>query len=314
MDSLSNLLKSLPQGTRHQAEINIAQVMKDPLVDQFRAKYTYLDERTFYLNRNKIYQYVMEHRNCNQCPGLAQCPNDLIGHYTRLEPDADEQSLSIHERKVACKKLIATQQQQQINNRIHTFHIDANVFNQNYSFEDILNKDIQRASAVNEITTYIEKTIDEGLQTKGLYLVGPFGTGKTFLMCYMLHKLAKVGISGAIVYMPDFAEDLKSMFQEPYKIKETMDLLKDIDLLIFDDIGAENLNPWLRDHVIGAILNTRMNRKPTFFTSNYELESLEKHFSFTAKDGDEGFKGQRIMDRIQPYVKVVVVNGSNKRG
>jgi primosomal protein DnaI len=156
--------------------------------------------------------------------------------------------------------------------------------------------------------------MDDGLQNTGLYLVGSFGTGKTFLMCYMLYQLAKVGMTGAIVYTPDFAEDLKGMFQEPYKLKETIELLKDVDLLVFDDIGAENLNPWLRDHVMGAILNHRMNRKPTFFTSNYELSGLEKHFSFTNKDGDEEFKGQRIMDRIRPFVDVVHVKGTNKRG
>jgi len=114
--------------------------------------------------------------------------------------------------------------------------------------------------------------------------------------------------------MPEFAEELKGMFSEPQRLKETIDLLKEADLLVFDDIGAENLNPWLRDHVLGTILNYRMNRKPTFFTSNYELDALEQHFSFTSKDGEEEFKGKRLMDRIRPFVDVVVVNGTNKRG
>jgi primosomal protein DnaI len=130
----------------------------------------------------------------------------------------------------------------------------------------------------------------------------------------MLYRLAKVGMTGAIVYMPDFAEDLKGMFQDGQKLKETIELLKETDLLVFDDIGAENLNPWLRDHVIGAILNYRMNRKPTFFTSNYDLNGLEKHFSFTSREGEEEHKGLRIMDRIRPFVEVVAVKGYNKRG
>jgi primosomal protein DnaI len=315
MDSLSDILKALPTNPRRQeAEANIERTMKDPLVTQFKAKYPFVDEETMRLNRNKVYQYVMEQRHCTQCPGLHKCPNDMVGHYTYLEVEPLQEKPYIHERKIACKKFIADQNQQQISKRIHTFYVDPKMFNQKYTLENILTKDIERASAVNEITTYMEKTMEEGLQTNGLYVVGSFGTGKTFLMCYMLHNLAKVGLSGAIVYMPDFAEDLKSMFNDPQKLKETIDLLKETDLLVFDDIGAENLNPWFRDHVIGAILNTRMNRKPTFFTSNYELNSLEKHFSFTSKDGDEVFKGQRIMDRITPFVDVVIVKGSNKRG
>ena len=114
--------------------------------------------------------------------------------------------------------------------------------------------------------------------------------------------------------MPDFMEDLKSMFAEPQQLKDTIEMLKETDLLVFDDIGAENLNPWARDHVLGTILNYRMNRKPTFFTSNYDLDALEQHFSFTNRDGEELHKGQRIMDRIRPFVEAVPVNGRNKRG
>lgn len=104
------------------------------------------------------------------------------------------------------------------------------------------------------------------------------------------------------------------MIKEPERLNETIELLKTTDLLVFDDIGAENLNPWARDHVMGSILNYRMNRKPTFYTSNYELDALEKHFSFTNKDGDEQYKGKRLMDRIRPFVDTIVVKGTNKRG
>lgn len=79
-----------------------------------------------------------------------------------------------------------------------------------------------------------------------------------------MHELALSGLNGVIVYMPDFVEDLKSMIQDGQKLKETTEMLKNCDLLVFDDIGAENLSPWVRDHVMGSILNYRMNRKPTF--------------------------------------------------
>ncbi len=175
-------------------------------------------------------------------------------------------------------------------------------------------KDLDRLKSAQHVMGYIDQTKQEGLQTRGLYLGGKFGTGKTFLMCYMLYELAKAGYSGVIVYVPEFVEDLKSMFQEPQKLKETVELMKSTDLLVFDDIGAENLNPWVRDHVMGTILNYRMNRKPTFYTSNHDLDMLEKHFSFTSKDGDELHKGQRLMDRIRPFVDYVLVSGENKRG
>lgn len=315
MESLSELLKSMPNPEwKRNAEEKIKRVLADPLVLQFRQKFPEVDDYTIKINMNKLYQYVTEYKSCSNCPGLDLCPNDMTGHYTLLTAESLNGRPYVHEEKVSCKKFLAKQVQDAISSRIHTFHVDPGLFSKGYSFADILEKDLDRAYAVDQINQYVELTMEEGLQHRGLYLVGSFGTGKTFLMCYMLYQLAKVGMTGAIVYMPDFAEDLKGMFADPGKLKETIELLKETDLLVFDDIGAENLNPWLRDHVVGAILNSRMNRKPTFFTSNYELSGLEKHFSFTNKDGDEEFKGQRIMDRIRYFVDVVVVNGTNKRG
>ncbi|MGE6228062.1 primosomal protein DnaI [Paenibacillus sp. GbtcB18] len=315
MESLSDMLKQMPKSSWMQrAEEQAKQVLEDPLILKLRGQYPQLDDHTLKINMNRLYQYAREHKNCLNCPGLERCPNDMQGHYTMLNVEDNGGRTYIHEEKTACRKFIAKQSQDAIRSRIRTFHIDEQALSREHTYADILRADMERAKAVDFLNDYVMRTTEEGLQKKGLYLQGSFGTGKTFLMCYMLYQLAKKGFTGAIVYMPDFAEDLKGMFGEPQKLKETIELLKETDLLVFDDIGAENLNPWLRDHVLGAILNYRMNRKPTFFTSNYDLDALEKHFSFTNKDGDEEYKGQRIMDRVRPYVEVVTVDGYNKRG
>lgn len=315
MESLGELLRG-GQGRQllQQAENKVREIASDPLIVKLRAKHPELDSQTIKLNLNKLHQYITEYNNCNNCPGLDRCPNDMEGHYTLLNVEPGEDWTRVYDQKVACKKFIAKATQDAVRSRIRSFYVDERALSQGYSSLEIFDKDPDREEAAGQVMQYIVKIRQEGLQSTGLYLAGNFGTGKTFLMCYMLHELAKEGYSGAIVYMPDFAEDLKTMFQDPLKLKETIDVLKETDLLVFDDIGAENLNPWLRDHVMGAILNYRMNRKPTFFTSNHDLDALEKHFSFTSKDGDEEFKGRRIMDRIRPFVDVVMVNGYNKRG
>lgn len=315
MESLGELL-SRGQGRQllKRAEDKLRQVAADPLIVKLRAKYPQLDDYTIKLNLNRLHQYVTEHNNCTHCPGLDRCPNDFEGHYSMITVESSGEQTRIYDQKVACKKFIAREAQEAIRSRIRSFYVDERALSQGYSSMEILDKDPEREVAVEQIIDYILRTRQEGLQKNGMYLAGSFGTGKTFLMCYLLYELAKDGFTGAIVYMPDFAEDLKTMFQDPLKLKETIDVLKETDLLVFDDIGAENLNPWLRDHVMGAILNYRMNRKPTFFTSNHDLDALEKHFSFTSKDGDEEYKGQRIMDRIRPFVEVVLVSGYNKRG
>jgi primosomal protein DnaI len=315
VESLGEILRGMPgRQLLKKAEDKLQEVAADPLIIKLRAKYPQLDRDAMKLNLNKLHQYTVEYRNCSNCPGLERCPNDMEGHYTLITVETEQEQARVYDQKVACKKFLTQQSQQAIRGRIRSFYVDERALSEGYSTLEILDKDTDREEAVGQVFDYILKTRNEGIQQQGLYLAGTFGTGKTFLMCYMLHELAKDGYTGAIVYMPDFAEDLKSMFNDPLRLKETIDALKETDLLVFDDIGAENLNPWLRDHVMGAILNYRMNRKPTFFTSNHDLEALEKHFSFTSKDGDEEFKGRRIMDRIRPFVGVILVNGYNKRG
>lgn len=316
MESMGDLLKAWPSGKAitEQAEHKLTELLADPLVEKLKLKYPDLDNQTIRLNLNRVYQYVTEYRNCTNCPGLDLCPNDFEGHYTLLSSETLNGLTQLNDRKVACKKFNARQTENQIRSRVRSFYIDEKALQRGYSLDEILESDKERTKAVGQILRYIDRTKENGLQEEGLYLAGRFGTGKTYLMCYLLHELAKAGYSGVIVYMPDFVEDLKSLMHEPGKLKETVEMMKETDLLIFDDMGAENLNPWVRDHVLGAILNYRMQRKPTFYTSNYELDALEKHFSFTSKDGDEQHKGQRLMDRIRPYVEVVMVKGENKRG
>lgn len=316
MESIANMLQSLPESLRSQIDIQSQQekLLQLPVIRQWLAEHPECTEAEFKRSLNRFFQYAKDYSRCSQCPGLAKCPNDMPGHYTRLIMEPAPEGHRVVEQKVSCKKWLADQAAKQVRSRIHSFYVDDKALNQGYSTQEIVNRDPERAEAVEKVFDYIINTKKAGLSPRGLYLAGDFGTGKTFLMCYMLYELAKSGYGGAIVYMPDFMEDLKAMFQEPAKLNETITLLKDTDLLIFDDIGSENLNPWLRDHVLGSILNYRMNRKPTFFTSNYSLKSLEQHFSFTNRDGEEAHKGKRLMNRIEPFVEVIRVNGANQRG
>lgn len=315
MESLARLLKSIPDlSFMKESEQHIARLLDDPLVKQLRTEYPAISDEDLTLNMNRIYQYVTESANCRSCPGLERCPNDFKGHATELAVHTLNDQIQLLDKKVPCQLYITKRSQDAIQQRITSFYVDEHALREAYSPQEIISRDRNRAPAVGKIMDYILLTKEEGLQKKGLFLSGPFGTGKTFLMCYMLHELAKVGLTGVIVYVPDFIEELKSMFNEPQKLKEMVDVLKTTDLLVFDDVGAENLNPWARDHIIGAILNQRMNHKPTFYTSNYNLEGLEKHFAFTSREGEEEHKGLRMMDRIRPFVEVVTVSGSNQRG
>lgn len=315
MESLGEVLAQMSSSQlKRRSEELAARLKNEPLVRELRSNHPELGEEQLTRGMAKLYQYVRDHENCASCPGLEQCPNDFPGHFTKLTVERIGSEPQLIDRQVPCTKELRREREMSVRKRIHSFYVDEKALEEGYDAVEIMTKDSMRAPAVGQVFRYIQETKESGLQMKGLYLEGHFGTGKTFLMCYLLHELAKEGFSGAIVYMPEFVEDLKSMLQDNERLRETVEMMKQVDLLIFDDIGAENLNPWVRDHVMGSILNFRMNRKPTFYTSNYSLNMLEKHLSFTNKDGEELHKGQRLMDRIAPFVDVVQVGGTNKRG
>lgn len=315
MESMGEVLRSMNNpALRLRSRDLERELLNHPLVLRLRAEHPEMEESRLRLHLPRLYQYVEEARNCEHCPGLDKCPNDFQGHYSKLTVETAGGYPDLYERKTACPLQVARDNQERIRKRITSFYVDERVLSEGYDEIEIMGKDPRRAPAVSRLFRYIENTRQKGLSTRGLYLYGSFGTGKTFLMCYLLHELAVAGYSGVIVYMPDFIEELKSMMTDGAKLKETVDTLKTCDLLIFDDIGAENLNPWARDHILGPILNYRMDRKPTFYTSNYALDGLEKHLSFTSKDGEEIHKGQRLMNRIWPYVDVVQLAGENQRG
>jgi primosomal protein DnaI len=110
-------------------------------------------------------------------------------------------------------------------------------------------------------------------------------------------------------------EELKSSLgDETNQLSEKLEALKQTQVLIFDDIGAESLTPWIRDDILATVLQYRMTEQlPTIYTSNMTLDELEEHFSHTAKGGYDILKGKRLMERIRPFVKAILVNGRNRR-
>jgi primosomal protein DnaI len=57
---------------------------------------------------------------------------------------------------------------------------------------------------------------------------------------------------------------------------------------MLDDIGGEGSSVWVRDEILGPILQYRLlDKKPTFFSSNLSIKKLvEEHFAKFTKPSD----------------------------
>ncbi|MCB9498354.1 MAG: ATP-binding protein [Bacillales bacterium] len=138
---------------------------------------------------------------------------------------------------------------------------------------------------------------------KGLYIAGPFRSGKTYLASAIGNDIARKGYSVIEVYYPELSQVLKASFSDD-SFSDIVSDLKTCDLLILDDFGGEAVNPYIRDEALGITLQYRMvKNKPVIFTSNIAISKLAD--TSLRKDGSEQekIKALRIVERIRELTK-----------
>ncbi len=254
----------------------------------------------------KIEKSTEELKNCKNCKNLFECQNEVEGYVYYPERNQDDIEFCY----IPCKYKKKSDKENSYLDNIHYFNIPKDI--KNASMKDIDTKDKNRFEVIKWIKSFINDQ-DNNIYSKGLYLNGNFGCGKTYLISAMLNELAKHGKKIAIVYYPEFLRDLKSSFKDEDEYNKKFNLVKKADLLLFDDIGADTVTEWSRDEILGTILQYRMEEKlPTFFTSNLTLEELEEHLSTTNKDVDK-VKSRRIIERIKQLSISITMISENKR-
>nr|WP_199930071.1 ATP-binding protein [Brevibacillus brevis] len=154
-------------------------------------------------------------------------------------------------------------------------------------------------------------SFERGKTTRGLYIYGPVGVGKSAIAGAMTQELAKRGVDVLMLYVPDYLMEIKASI-ETGGMEQKLEALKNVSILILDDIGAEAITAWTCDEVLGLILQLRMEKLPTIYTSNLKLDELEQHFA-KAKNSEPNYRSAaRIMGRIEPFVENCEVKGRNR--
>ncbi|WP_155286561.1 primosomal protein DnaI [Lacticaseibacillus zhaodongensis] len=149
--------------------------------------------------------------------------------------------------------------------------------------------------------------------TKGLYLSGPFGVGKTYLLGAVAKKIAEFGVATTLLHVPTFAVTMKAAIGDN-SVLPRIEQVEKAQVLVLDDIGAEALSPWFRDEVLGVILQYRMQEQlPTLFSSNKSMTELEGFFAGNERGDAENVKAARIMERVRYLAREVFVGGINRR-
>lgn len=291
---------------RHRLNENYTRLMHDivrsPDILAFREKHkAQLKPDALEKSASKLYEYVREKQKADR---------GEVGLVPGYIPELVVSSGLIDVSYVPSKAMAAKQQQQTLSQRVRRINMP---------------KDIEAATLAGYTVTAGRKKALEAAQQfvatftadpmhfhKGLYLHGAFGVGKTYLLGAVANALAQAGYSSLLLHFPTLAVEMKGAIGNN-SVMAKIESVKRAQVLMLDDLGADTSSAWIRDDVLGVILQYRMQEQlATFFTSNFTMDELERYLGSSSK-GNEPVKAARIMERIEFLTKPVLIEGADRR-
>jgi len=155
--------------------------------------------------------------------------------------------------------------------------------NLNYKFDNFETNNSNK-KVFNNLKNYSEKLVN-GIEKKGLILVGNNGVGKTHLACSIANKLIENGIPVIYGTLINLLAELRNSYDTDNDISE-MEIIKlyeNVDLLIIDDLGKEKPSEWGLEKLFTIINSRYENNLPVIITTNYNQNSLVQRLSINGE-------------------------------
>ncbi|MDR7073745.1 primosomal protein DnaI [Fictibacillus barbaricus] len=307
MESIKESVKNMPGFNKFQEKYELMkqQVLTDPNVMRFLRENPDISDVQAEKLLSNFYTYRNEQLACSNCPGLENCPNLMKGY--RSELTKVRQTVEL--RYKPCELKMIDDQKKSMSSLIKSYFIPKEILDARFERLYNPNMDEARSIAIQKAYEFVQ-TAGAGQKSKGIYFYGKFGVGKTYLLGAIANGLAEKGIHSLMIHTPEFLREMKQSLSDG-SFDSKMKLLKTVPVLMLDDIGAENMTNWVRDEILGVILQYRMmERLPTLYTSNCDYDMLQQHLSFSQKGGLDEVKALRIMERIKHSSHAVFMGGS----
>lgn len=301
-DYLSKMKNSAETRNTYQKIIN--DVLQDhDVIDFIKENKEELSEDAIERSAANLYEFVVEKEKADKKEGQL-----LKGYYPKLILNNKKIEVSY----IPTNEHIQKKNQKELKRRINSIHMPKDIKEATFDQFELTHG---RREALDRSIEFVEKYIEDPDQfQKGLYLHGAFGVGKTYLLGAIAHELSIFGYPSTLVHYPTFATEMRSSVGKQ-TTGSKLDAYKKTPILMLDDIGAEYPTSWIRDDVLGVILQYRMqNELATFFSSNFDMHQLEnEHLRYNQNGDDELLKAKRILERIRFLTLETEVTGKNRR-
>lgn len=243
------------------------------------------EEFDFYLGY--LLSYFEDREYCKCCSNLDKCPKDIKGTVLKLVRKEDN---SIEREFTLCPK------------REEKRKIDHNYLIRDFN-DDLLEVDIDDMENRKGRFKYEKKVLELDLDSSkdGMFICGPASSGKSYPLIALCNDFVKNNKTCAFVDVKIFLESLKNTFGDSKETIRLMDIVKNVDVLVLDNLGEEKQSEWVRDDVLSTIIDYRSkNSSLTFITSCYTLDELEKMYNVAKTNIEMGkLKSRKFIEKIK---------------
>jgi len=119
-----------------------------------------------------------------------------------------------------------------------------------------------------------------------LVFTGSYGSGKTHLAAAIANYRLSQGHPVLFVVVPDLLDYLRATYapNSPSTYDERFDKVRNVPMLILDDLGTQNTTPWAAEKLY-HLLNYRYNAAlPTVITTNQSIDDLDPRLASRLRD------------------------------
>ncbi|RMG71424.1 MAG: AAA family ATPase [Chloroflexi bacterium] len=111
-----------------------------------------------------------------------------------------------------------------------------------------------------------------------LLLIGDYGSGKTHLAAAIANYRSQRGDKVMFVTVPDLLDYLRVTFNpsSPATFDQRFHAVRNVKLLILDDIGTENPTAWVKEKLFQIIDYRYVAKLPTVLTTSKNFEQLDE--------------------------------------
>ena len=251
-----------------------------------------------------INEWLESKEKCNSCTGLENCRQKNIGFYNNLKIYGN----FIYNGYSRCSKLLNNINLLDFYNKCKSTVIPLSLKDKSYT-NFILNSN--NLDAYNAVKEFVNNFILNNNSKRGLILSGNTGCGKTHLASSAMNHLLSNNKYCIFSTVPELLEDLRLSYKHDNKNELTEKILE-VDFLILDDFGSENITKWSIEQFF-IIINKRLtNNKYTLLTMNYN-SSLELFNKLASGREVDRTSCRRIVSRLVEYCDWVKITDIDRR-